>query len=268
MQARATSALNDLIRSVHVLETNGIKEADPVMYQRALDAAYSKFFLDATLAANSGTSIEGYAKPPAKLTKTKVEEWIPICWSPMNMWWFFYLQGCPTIIGYHTNHYHTTRERCNYISWLLYSHYIIHVFTFLKYYSITNINNHSPHLLFIHSIFFLPKSTNTFPTALFPVSALQILMSGFNVYRGASSGKLPSGKQILIGGGGLRMKSDPPGMNGTQYGSGWVYSNSSALPSFCVLLIGDSWENSIRFNKSNNNIDPSLETWTPPNACK
>ena len=77
MQSRATSALNDLIRSVHVLDdtmTDGIKEADPVMYQRALDAGYSKFFLDATLAANSGTSIEGDAKPPAKLTKTEVEE--------------------------------------------------------------------------------------------------------------------------------------------------------------------------------------------------
>jgi hypothetical protein len=31
------------------------------------------------LAANSGTSIEGDAKPPAKLTKTEVEEWIPTC---------------------------------------------------------------------------------------------------------------------------------------------------------------------------------------------
>ena len=57
------------------------------------------------------------------------------------------------------------------------------------------------------------------------------------MYRGASSGKLPSGKQMLIGGGGLRIKRDPPGMNGTQYGSGWEYSNSSALPSFCVCVV-------------------------------
>jgi hypothetical protein len=78
MQARATLALNDLIRSVHVLDdtmTDGIKVAgDAVMYQRALEAGYSKVFLDATLAANASTSIEEDAKPPAKVTKTEVEE--------------------------------------------------------------------------------------------------------------------------------------------------------------------------------------------------
>ena len=78
MQARATLALNDLIRSVHVLDdtmTDGIKVAgDAVMYQRALEAGYSKVFLDATLAANTSTSIEEDAKPPAKVTKTEVEE--------------------------------------------------------------------------------------------------------------------------------------------------------------------------------------------------
>jgi hypothetical protein len=78
MQARATFVLNDLIRSVHVLDdtmTDGIKvAADPVMYQRALEAGYSKVFLDATLAANASTSIEEDVKPPAKVTKTELEE--------------------------------------------------------------------------------------------------------------------------------------------------------------------------------------------------
>ena len=88
-----------------------------------------------------------------------------------------------------------------------------------------------------YSIFFLPKSTNTLPTATFPVSSLQTLISGFNVCLGASAGISPSGKQISSGGGGLRMKSDPPGMKGTQYGSGWVNSNTSALPSCFLLLL-------------------------------
>jgi hypothetical protein len=37
-------------------------------------------------------------------------------------------------------------------------------------------------------MFFFPKSINTLPTALLPVSGLQTDMSGFSVYLGASSG--------------------------------------------------------------------------------
>lgn len=39
-----------------------------------------------------------------------------------------------------------------------------------------------------YSIFFLPKSTNTLPTATFPVSGRHTLISGFNVCFGASAG--------------------------------------------------------------------------------
>jgi hypothetical protein len=35
------------------------------------------------------------------------------------------------------------------------------------------------------------------------------------------------------------MKREPPGMKGTQYGSGWVFSNSSALPS-CIVMTRSS----------------------------
>ena len=85
-------------------------------------------------------------------------------------------------------------------------------------------------------MFFFVKSTSTDPTALFPVSVVQIVMSGFNVCRGASAGISPSGKTISIGSGGLRMNRVPPGIYGTQYGSGCVFSYSSAFASWILIL--------------------------------
>lgn len=45
-----------------------------------------------------------------------------------------------------------------------------------------------PPLLFVYDMLFLVKSTNTVWTALFPVSSLQMLMSGLNRTFGASAG--------------------------------------------------------------------------------
>jgi hypothetical protein len=69
----------------------------------------------------------------------------------------------------------------------------------------------------VYSMFFLEKSTNTVPTALRPVSGPRLtLKSGLISYRGASWGKLPSGKHTDMGKGGFLMNLDPPGMIGRQ----------------------------------------------------
>lgn len=90
----------------------------------------------------------------------------------------------------------------------------------------------SLHITYItYSMFFFVKSTKTVPTAALPVSSLATDISALNSTFGKSAGTFPSGKQTSLGSGGLRMKSDPPGMNGTQYGSGCEFLNSSSFPS-------------------------------------